>query len=242
MKPAAGARAVVTVKPRPANVLVVNDVLMGGGCSAWARWKTADEIESGPPLQLWVRGRWKPIAPATTSPGSRRRPSSASSPSSAPRRRADRRAAHGRRALGRRRRHAARPRRRARRSRRRARTRRAGRASCSTPVGEVLREMNKTSNNEAARNVLLSLAPGGRERRRRRPQVAHLKAAQERMRGWLRTQGLPTATSRSSSARASREPSAASRARSSSCCAPPGAAPTRRRWSTRCRSPASTAR
>ena len=46
------------VKPRPANVLVVNDVLMGGGCGAWARWKTPDEIESGPPLQLWVRGRW----------------------------------------------------------------------------------------------------------------------------------------------------------------------------------------
>ena len=58
VKPGSGERAVVTVKPRPANVVVVNDVLMGGGCSAWARWKTPDEIESGPPLQLWVRGRW----------------------------------------------------------------------------------------------------------------------------------------------------------------------------------------
>ena len=60
VKPGPGARATVTVSPRPANVQVVDDVMMGGnGCAAWARWKTADEIESGPPLQLWVRGRWR---------------------------------------------------------------------------------------------------------------------------------------------------------------------------------------
>ena len=59
-----------------------------------------------------------------------------------------------------------------------------------TPVGEVLREMNKTSNNEAARNVLLSLAPGGDDATRPGLRVGALKAAQERMRGWLRTQGL----------------------------------------------------
>ena len=66
--------------------------------------------------------------------------------------------------------------------------RREGRWSSelSTPVGEVLREMNKTSNNEAARSVLLSLADGGPAP----PRGGVLPAAQERMRGWLRTQGL----------------------------------------------------
>ncbi|MEO8312929.1 MAG: D-alanyl-D-alanine carboxypeptidase, partial [Caldimonas sp.] len=59
-----------------------------------------------------------------------------------------------------------------------------------TPVGEVLREMNKTSNNEAARNVLLSLAAGGQGAGTGGLKVGALKAAQERMRGWLRTQGL----------------------------------------------------
>ncbi|MDQ6629482.1 MAG: D-alanyl-D-alanine carboxypeptidase, partial [Pseudomonadota bacterium] len=59
VQPAAGERALVTVKPRPANVRIVNEVWMGGGCAAWARWKSADEIEAGPPLQLWVRGRWQ---------------------------------------------------------------------------------------------------------------------------------------------------------------------------------------
>ena len=50
--------------------------------------------------------------------------------------------------------------------------------------------MNKTSNNEAARNVLLSLAPGGDGAGAGGLKVGALKAAQERMRGWLRTQGL----------------------------------------------------
>ena len=45
VRPADGLRATVTVTPKPANALVVNDVFMGdGGCSAWARWKTPDEI------------------------------------------------------------------------------------------------------------------------------------------------------------------------------------------------------
>ena len=55
---AAGARAAVTLSPRPAHVEVVNDVIMGGGCSAWARWRTPEETRGGAPLQLWVRGRW----------------------------------------------------------------------------------------------------------------------------------------------------------------------------------------
>ena len=152
----------MTVKPRPANVLVVNDVLMGGGCAAWARWKTPDEIESGPPLQLWVRGRWSAdcgaddiayvAPPAEAAPRARARQRTGA---------ADRRAAHGRRPVGRGRRARCAATSSSATSRRPGRARRAGRASSLTPVGEVLREMNKTSNNEAARNVLLSLAPGG---------------------------------------------------------------------------------
>ena len=190
VKPAGGDRAVVTVKPRPANVRVVNDVLMGGGCSAWARWKTPDEIGSGPPLQLWVRGRWSAdcggddIAYVTPPPNLRLEPELGNAPAlpiAAPRMVADLWAEAGGSLRG----HvverdvaALRP--------------RAARWSSEllTPVGEVLREMNKTSNNEAARNVLLSLAPGGDDAGTGGLKVGTLKAAQERMRGWLRTQGL----------------------------------------------------
>ncbi|MDQ6629882.1 MAG: D-alanyl-D-alanine carboxypeptidase, partial [Pseudomonadota bacterium] len=75
-----------------------------------------------------------------------------------------------------------------------------------TPVAEVLREMNKTSNNEAARSVMLSLAGSASARSAERPTGrasakagiaadstrlgAALKTAQERMRDWLRGQGL----------------------------------------------------
>ncbi|HSC62907.1 MAG TPA: D-alanyl-D-alanine carboxypeptidase [Caldimonas sp.] len=190
VKPGAGERAVVTLEPRPANVLVVNDVFMGGGCSAWARFKTPDEIESGPPLQLWVRGRWNAecggddIAYVAPPARVRLEPELGSAPAlpiAASRMVADLWAEAGGSLRG----HvverdvaAPRP--------------RAGRWSSElmTPVGEVLREMNKTSNNEAARNVLLSLAPGGDDAGTGGLKVGALKAAQERMRGWLRTQGL----------------------------------------------------
>jgi len=190
VKPGAGDRAVVTVKPRTANVQVVNDVLMGGGCSAWARWKTPDEIVSGPPLQLWVRGRWSadcdPDDIAYVAPPARLRlepelGGARALPIAAPRMVADLWAETGGSLRG----HVV--------ERDVAATRpRAARWSSEllTPVGEVLREMNKTSNNEAARNVLLSLAPGGGDAGSGGLKIGALKAAQERMRGWLRTQGL----------------------------------------------------
>ena len=59
----------------------------------------------------------------------------------------------------------------------------------STPIAEVVREMNKTSNNEAARSIMLSFAQGWAvpvAMINRRP----LDIAQERMRRWLRQQGL----------------------------------------------------
>jgi D-alanyl-D-alanine carboxypeptidase/D-alanyl-D-alanine-endopeptidase (penicillin-binding protein 4) len=36
--PGGGAKAAVAVRPHPPGVVVVNDVAMGGGCSAYARW------------------------------------------------------------------------------------------------------------------------------------------------------------------------------------------------------------
>ena len=189
VRAAAGERAAVTIRPSPANVRIVNDVFMGGeSCSAWARWKSAEEIGSGPPLQLWVRGRWRAdcaaddIAYVAPPAGARLDPElGAARPQAiaAPRLVADLWAERGG-ALG---------------GRVVVRDTAAPRArsvpwssELLTPVGEVLREMNKTSNNEAARSVLLSLAsPEGDDGGLR---VGALKAAQERMRDWLRTQGL----------------------------------------------------
>jgi len=189
VRAAAGERAAVTIRPSPANVRIVNDVFMGGeSCSAWARWKSAEEIGSGPPLQLWVRGRWRAdcaaddIAYVAPPAGARLDPElGAARPQAiaAPRLVADLWAERGG-ALG---------------GRVVVRDTAAPRprsvpwsSELLTPVGEVLREMNKTSNNEAARSVLLSLAsPEGDDGGLR---VGALKAAQERMREWLRTQGL----------------------------------------------------
>lgn len=191
IKPGSGARATVTVSPRPANVQVVDDVMMGGnGCAAWARWKTADEIESGPPLQLWVRGRWRAdcaaedIAYVTPPATMRLEPELGAAPAlpiAAPQMVASLWAEAGGTLRGHVvERETAAPRPRA----------MHWSSELLTPVGEVLREMNKTSNNEAARNVLLSLAPGGDEPGAPGLKVGALKAAQARMRGWLRTQGL----------------------------------------------------
>ena len=191
VSPTRGERAAVTLRPRPSNVLVVGDVFMGGtACSAWARWKTADEIESGPPLQLWVRGRWSadcgsediafvspPAEPLVFEPELGAAPAL---PIAATRMVADLWAEAGGRLAG----HVV------------ERTEVAPRprvprwsSELETPVAEVLREMNKTSNNEAARSVLLSLAPADAPRPRRTI-GGLLQAAQQRMRGWLRGQGL----------------------------------------------------
>jgi len=189
VKPGSGDRAIVTLKPSPANVRIVNDVFMGGGCAAWARWKTRDEIESGPPLQLWVRGRWQSdcraedIAYVAPPPHARLDPELGTVRAQAipaPRLVAELWAEAGGSLHGQ---VVARdlpaP---------RSRPERWS-SELLTPVGEVLREMNKTSNNEAARNVLLSLAPGNGDGGGGL-RVGALKAAQERMRGWLREQGL----------------------------------------------------
>jgi D-alanyl-D-alanine carboxypeptidase/D-alanyl-D-alanine-endopeptidase (penicillin-binding protein 4) len=202
---APGNKAAVSLQPRPLGVTVINDVLMGGGCSAWANWRSPEETGGGA-LQLWVRGRWdascgkqqiayvRPPVSVRLCPGRPRR------------------------------------RRRCRRSRRPRWWRRCGpkrAASCAaawssrstpfrraalapslktpttpaestmppapqrwasefaTPLPELIREINKTSNNLAARKLLLSLgdalavSPG-----------AMLRSAQDRVHSWLRSEGL----------------------------------------------------
>ena len=164
--PSRGARARVTLRPRPANVHVDNDVLMGGTqCAAWARWKSPAEARGGPPLQLWVRGRWGPacagedIAFVQPPAGVRLAPGLGAAPPAVvpvPRMVAALWAETGGRLRGRvvetdapvaASRHA-------------IRSTRHWSSEISTPLAEVMREMNKTSNNAAAHSLLLALASG----------------------------------------------------------------------------------
>ncbi|MEO7337969.1 MAG: D-alanyl-D-alanine carboxypeptidase, partial [Caldimonas sp.] len=161
VQPSSGERATIVVKPRPANVTIVNDVAMGGGtCAAWARWRTAEESRGGAPLQLWVRGRWDAscaaddIAYVQPPPGVRLAPELGAAPAlpiAAPRLVADLWREAGGKLRG----------------RVIENTESAGlqkvvsgrwSSEVASPLVEVLREMNKTSNNAAARSVLLALA------------------------------------------------------------------------------------
>ncbi|MEP7057555.1 MAG: D-alanyl-D-alanine carboxypeptidase [Caldimonas sp.] len=184
--PGHGERAVVSVSPRPANVVVVNDVLMGGGCSAWARWRIAEAARGGAPLQLWVRGRWDTscgkddIAWVQPPSAVRLAPMLGAVPAvpvAAPQLVAELWAAAGGKLRGRvvETSEAAAP-------RRVADARWS--SEVATPLAEVLREMNKTSNNAAARSVLLSLADGAA------PRGGALRTAQARVQRWLQMQGL----------------------------------------------------
>jgi len=186
VKPASGERAAVVVKPRPANVVVVNDVFMGGGCGAWARWRSAEETRGGAPLQLWVRGRWdkncgaEDIAYVKPPENVRLAPELGAAPAPpvpAPRLVAELWAEAGGKLRGR-----------VVEGGEGAGARRAGSerwsSEVATPLVEVMREMNKTSNNAAARSVLLSLGSDAPAR------PGKLSAAQAKVRSWLRAQGL----------------------------------------------------
>jgi len=133
VQPGSGTKAVVSVQPHPADIRVVADVFMGGGCKAWAQWR---EDRTG---ELWVRGRWD------ASCGKRdialMRPRVSASPP--------------------------------------VRLASVVSRSTASDLRGVLREMNKTSDNVAARHLLLQLSPR-----------ADLRSAQQRMQVWLRTQGL----------------------------------------------------
>ncbi len=180
-----GERATVSVRPRPVNVVLVNDVLMGGGsCNAWARWKSPEEVGSGAKLQLWVRGRWDqscgredvafvpPPAEMRLAPELGATPVA---PVAAPRMVETLWAEAGGRLRGRVIETAAGP---------ASRARGGWTSEVATPLAEVIREMNKTSNNDAAQSLLLALGDGSPRSK------GALESALARVHGWLRGQGL----------------------------------------------------
>lgn len=177
VRPSGGTRAQVAVRPLPRGVVVVNDVFMGGACSAWAQWSAAT-------AQLWVRGQWNPSCGAqdvasVRLPATALQPAAVAAPRamSTPALVAALWAQSGGRLGGRvvEREH---------REVQATNVAQHWSSRMSTPLPAVIREINKTSNNSAARRLLLSLSP-------RLPQPgAALRAAQDRVHGWLRAQGL----------------------------------------------------
>ncbi len=190
--PTSGAKAAVTLQPQPQplGVVVVNDVLMGGECAAWARWRSAAESGGGP-AQLWVRGRWdtrcgrqeiayvqppasaRLVVPALVAATPSAPLLSISTPRLV--------AMWWSQAGGTLRRGVVETQRTARPAQA-AEPPRAWASEISTPLAELVREINKTSNNVAARQLMLSLGSG-----------RGLVPAQQRVREWLRGQGVADA-------------------------------------------------
>jgi D-alanyl-D-alanine carboxypeptidase/D-alanyl-D-alanine-endopeptidase (penicillin-binding protein 4) len=193
IEPTAGERARISLTPQPLGVQVINDVMMGGPCDAWARWSTPAERGDGPP-QLQVRGRWSTECPREyvayvhALPGMKFMPNVVLPPAAAAapaapeppkaRRVAQLWAESGGTLVG------------------RvvdgsgsggwpsAAAAKGWSSEFGIPLARVVREINKTSDNLAACNLLLSLAPPsappGRER----------EGARSRVQDWLITQGL----------------------------------------------------
>ncbi|HEX6708624.1 MAG TPA: D-alanyl-D-alanine carboxypeptidase [Albitalea sp.] len=176
VRPAGGTRAGVSLQPHPPGVAIVNDVFMGGGCSAWAQWRNARS--AGTPT-LWVRGRWDASC-------GRKEIAYVKAPALAPAARGAWRgvgasattvvAAAWTETGGRLRGRVVESKRRA------AKTEpllspEPWTSELATALPAVIRDINKTSNNLAARQLFLSLAPD-------------LRAAQDHVHAWLREQGL----------------------------------------------------
>jgi serine-type D-Ala-D-Ala carboxypeptidase/endopeptidase (penicillin-binding protein 4) len=183
VRPSGGTRAQVAVRPRPPGVVVVNDVFMGGACAAWAQWS-----DSGGASQLWVRGQWNASCGAqdvasVRAPAVALRAASVvtpparavSTPALVAALWAETGGTLGGRVVEREQREV---------QDQATSVAQQWSSRLSTPLPAVIREINKTSNNSAARRLLLSLSP-------RLPQPgAALRAAQDRVHGWLRAQGL----------------------------------------------------
>ena len=195
VRPAAGEKAAVALRPQPPGVLVINDVFMGDGCSAWAQWTQT----KGAAPALWVRGQWEagcgardiayvkapPVAPGPTLRNASARSGAPARPPlplvTTPRLVASLWAETGGRLRGgvvdgl-------------------ARVRLRGIAGApsswsselTTPLHDVIREMNKNSDTVAARNLLLSLSQRGIAL----TPAAALRSAQDRVNAWLIKQGL----------------------------------------------------
>lgn len=201
--PSNGPRAIVVVSPRPAGVTIVNDVGMGEGCVAFAVWETP---AGGGAPQLAIRGSWDAScgrrdvasvrAPASvklvpetqqTMP-TLRLPVMVPPPAlpATPQIVAGLWRNAGGRIIGR----VVETDRWARGDRARAEP--PWSSQISIPIAEMLREMNKTSNNLAARGLLLSLSDGPSlvKKVRLAGEAARLRDAQSRVQDWLRAQGL----------------------------------------------------
>ncbi len=194
IEPAPGERAKITLTPKPLGVTIVNDVLMSDACDAWARWSNPSESVNGTP-HLWVRGRWdvncpkEYVAYVRPLPGMKYAanvvlPASdrASAPRDAPS--AARTVAAlwtetGGTLRGRVIETAERPLPPA------GPVRKASwSSSYSIPLAQVVREINKTSDNVAARSLLLSLSG------EQAPPSQARQHAKNRVHEWLRAQGL----------------------------------------------------
>jgi D-alanyl-D-alanine carboxypeptidase/D-alanyl-D-alanine-endopeptidase (penicillin-binding protein 4) len=170
VRPTRGARAAIDVSPRVGGLTIVNEVLMGGGCAAYARWG------GGGSATLLVSGRWDASCGAREVAALRAPPVLAMQ-SGLPERVAaiplqERVAALWAESGG------------------RLRGRvvvEAGKGARAAPpwssqifsaLPELIHDINKTSNNSAARSLLSSLASGT------------APDALTRVRGWLRSEGL----------------------------------------------------
>jgi D-alanyl-D-alanine carboxypeptidase/D-alanyl-D-alanine-endopeptidase (penicillin-binding protein 4) len=195
--PGAGEKAEVSLVPRPLGISVLNDVMMGGGCTAWASWRSPQE--SGGAAQLWLRGRWdascgrQEIAHVRPPPSTHLAPVPVATAFAgrtlsthdlvarlwaeaggklrgkvvdADREPRARRVAHLSVAGD-------------------SDAPRAWSSEYSNSLAELMREMNKTSNNIAARRLLLSLGGPATD-----SPAGALRTAQDRVHAWLRRQGL----------------------------------------------------
>lgn len=194
IEPGPGDRAKVVLTPKPADVVIVNDVLMGGPCDAWARWAHPGDNFGAKP-HLWVRGRWDASCPkeyvayVRPLPGMARSANvvlpalgAASTPlsiSSVGRAVAALWAETGGVLRGRVIESVSRPEDQA-----AAPLKARWRSEFSVPLAQVVREINKTSDNDAARSLLLSLSADGLP-----PEQAR-RDAKNRIHEWLRGQGL----------------------------------------------------
>ncbi|HJV60477.1 MAG TPA: D-alanyl-D-alanine carboxypeptidase [Albitalea sp.] len=184
IEPGTGERAQVDVRPRPLDLRVIDDVFMGDGCNAWAQWR---QERPGATPQLWVRGQWeagcgrrdvaqvRPSAPLRFAPRAQPSPPGLTAARMVAGLWAEAGGRLGRGVVqrpGPARRPLA------------ARLASAWTSHIATPLAEVIREMNKSSNNMSARHLLLALSPDT-------DAVGNaLKRAQERVQGWLQAQGL----------------------------------------------------
>lgn len=194
IEPGKGDRAKITLTPKPLGVVVVNEVMMGGPCDAWARWSNPSDSANGTP-HLWVRGRWDVNCPKEYVAYVRPLPgmkvgsnvvlpamANASTPlggASVGRIVTNLWKETGGTLRGRVIDTAERPP-----EQRAAGTKARWNSTFSIPLAQVVREINKTSDNVAARSLLLSLSDDGV------PASQARQNAKNRVHEWLRGQGL----------------------------------------------------